>query len=34
LQNQSFTAIVSGVGLVILAPLWYIWLGLRLRSAS
>jgi len=33
LQIQLFTAIVAGVGLVILAPLWYIWLGLRLRQA-
>jgi hypothetical protein len=34
LQIQSFTAIVAGVGLVILTPLWYIWLGLRLRKAG
>jgi len=34
LQIQSFTAIVAGVGLVILTPIWYIWLGLRLRQAS
>lgn len=34
LQIQLFTAIVAGVGLVILTPIWYIWLGLRLRGAS
>jgi len=34
LQIQSFTAIVAGVGLVILTPIWYIWLGLRLRKAG
>ncbi len=34
LQIQSFTAIVAGLGLVILTPVWYIWLGLRLRQAS
>jgi hypothetical protein len=34
LQIQLFTSIVAGIGLVILAPLWYIWLGLRLRRAG
>lgn len=34
LQIQSFTSIVAGLGLVILTPVWYIWLGLRLRRAS
>ena len=34
LQIQLFTAIIAGVGLVILAPIWYIWLGLRLRKAT
>lgn len=34
LQVQSFTAIVAGVGLVVLTPLWYIWLGLSLRKAT
>ena len=34
LQIQSFTAIVAGVGLVIITPIWYIWLGLRLRKAT
>jgi hypothetical protein len=34
LQIQLLTAIVAGLGLVILAPLWYIWLGLRLRRAG
>ncbi len=33
LQIQLFTAIVGG-GLVALALIWYIWLGLRLRNAS
>jgi hypothetical protein len=34
LQIQLFTAIVAGVGGVILAPTWYIWLGLRLRTGG
>ncbi len=34
LQIQLFTAIVGGVGGVILWPIWYIWLGLRLRKAG
>ena len=34
LNIQKFTAIVSGIGLIILAPIWYIWLGLRLRKAG
>ncbi len=34
LQIQLFTAIVAGVGGVILAPIWYIWFGLRLRKAG
>jgi uncharacterized protein DUF4386 len=34
LQVQLFTAIVAGVGGVILFPVWYIWLGVRLRRAS
>jgi hypothetical protein len=31
LNIQLFTAIISGVGLIILAPIWYVWLGLKLR---
>ncbi len=34
LQIQWLIAIVAGVGGVILIPLWYIWLGLRLRKAG
>ncbi len=34
LQIQLFTALVAGVGGVILFPIWYIWLGLRLRKAG
>jgi hypothetical protein len=34
LQIQLFTEVVAGIGLVILAPPWYIWLGLRLRKAN
>ncbi len=34
LQIQLLTAIAAGVGAVILGPIWYIWLGLRLRNAS
>lgn len=34
LQIQSFTTIVAGIGLVVIAPAWYIWLGLRLRKAG
>jgi Domain of unknown function (DUF4386) len=34
LQIQSFTAIVAGVGLVILTPVWYIWFGLRLGKTG
>ncbi len=34
LPPQLWRAIVSGIGLVILAPIWYIWLGLRLRQAG
>ena len=34
LQIQLFTAIVAGVGGVILLPIWYIWLGLRLLRAG
>jgi hypothetical protein len=33
-QNQSLLALVGGAGGVILIPLWYIWLGLRLRRAA
>lgn len=34
LQFQSFTTIIAGVGLVILTPIWYIWLGLKLRKGA
>ena len=34
LQIQLFTAIVGGIGFVVLAPIWYIWLGVRLRRVS
>jgi hypothetical protein len=34
LQLQWFIAIVAGIGGVVLIPLWYIWLGLRLRTAG
>ncbi len=34
LQSQLFTAIVGGIGGVILWPVWFIWLGLRLRKAG
>ena len=34
IQIQLLIAIVAGAGFVILAPLWYIWLGLRLRKAT
>jgi uncharacterized protein DUF4386 len=33
-QIASVVTIVAGVGGIILAPLWYIWLGLRLRRAD
>ncbi len=33
-QSQSLIAIVAGVGVVVFIPLWYMWLGLRLRKAS
>jgi hypothetical protein len=33
-QSQSLLAIVGGAGGVILLPLWYVWLGLRLRQAG
>jgi hypothetical protein len=33
-QSQSEIAIPGIIGLAILAPIWYIWLGLRLRKAS
>ena len=32
-QSQSLLAIIGGAGGVILGPVWYIWLGLRLRQA-
>ena len=34
LKMQLLIAIAAGVGSVLLAPIWYIWLGLRLRKAS
>ena len=34
LQSQLLIAIVAGVGGVILIPIWFIWLGLRLRKAG
>ena len=33
-QSQSLIAVLAGVGGLILLPLWYIWLGLRLRHAG
>jgi hypothetical protein len=33
-QSQSLLAIPGVIGLVILAPIWYIWLGLRLLRAE
>jgi hypothetical protein len=33
-QSQALLAIPGVIGLVILAPTWYIWLGLRLRRAG
>jgi len=33
-QIPSALTIIAGVGAIILAPLWYIWLGLRLRKAG
>jgi|SRR6266545_5723336 len=34
IQTQSLIAILAGVGGLILVPIWYIWLGLRLRKAA
>jgi Domain of unknown function (DUF4386) len=33
-QTQPVIEIVAVIGLVILWPIWYIWLGLRLRQAG
>ena len=33
-QSQSLLAIPAVIGLAILAPIWFIWLGLRLRRAG
>jgi hypothetical protein len=33
-QSQSLLAIPGVIGLAILAPIWFIWLGLRLRQAD
>jgi Domain of unknown function (DUF4386) len=33
-QIASALTLVAGGGALVLAPLWYIWLGLRLRTAS
>ena len=33
-QLQLLIAIVAGIGGVVLIPVWYIWLGLRLRKAG
>ncbi len=33
-QLPSVLTIVAGIGAILLAPLWYIWLGLRLRQAA
>lgn len=33
-QIPSVLTIIAGVGALILVPLWYIWLGLRLRRAT
>ncbi len=32
-QGQSLIALIAGVS-TILVPVWYIWLGLRLRKAG
>jgi hypothetical protein len=32
-QGLPLLAILAGVGGVVLLPTWYIWLGLRLRTA-
>jgi hypothetical protein len=34
LQLQWLIAIIAGIGGVILIPIWYIWLGVRLRKAG
>src|SRR5262249_22019716 len=34
LQIPAALTLVAGVGAIALAPLWYIWLGLRLRQAG
>ena len=33
-QLSSVVTIVAGIGAIFLAPLWYIWLGLRLRQTG
>jgi len=33
LQIPTAITLVAGLGAIVLAPLWYIWLGLRLRTA-
>jgi hypothetical protein len=33
-QTQSLFVILAGAGGIIVIPLWYIWLGLRLRRAG
>jgi hypothetical protein len=33
-QTQPLLAILAGVGGVVLLPLWYIWLGLRMRKVG
>jgi hypothetical protein len=33
LQIPAALTLVAGLGAIVLAPLWYIWLGLRLRIA-
>ena len=33
-QTQPLLVILAGVGGVVLLPIWYIWLGLRLRQAG
>lgn len=32
-QMPAALTLVAGLGAILLAPLWYIWLGLRLRTA-
>jgi hypothetical protein len=33
-QSRLFTAVLAGAGLLVLAPAWYIWAGLKLRAST